>query len=138
MAMDMAMVEVAFGVNKKEVAMFPFSFYPFPYSNRAGIPLIESGSITSDGTNAIITIANNTFARLANRGILLLRITSAIPTGATTLPIVISSNGETRPLTLAGGANATGAQITGIGVYQVFYDKSANTLQLMTVGEAAA
>lgn len=138
MALDMATAEVAFGVNKKEVAMFPFSFYPFAYSNKFGIPLIESGSITSDGTNAIITIANNTFARLASRGILLLRITSALPAGADALPIVLSSNGETRPLILAGGANATGAQITGVGVYQVFYDKAANTLQLMTVGEATA
>lgn len=134
-AMDMVMVD--FGVNKKEVAMFPFSFFPFPYSNRIGIPLIESGSITSDGTNAIITIPNNTFARLATRGILLLKVTAAIPTAAEALPIVISSNGETRPLTLAGGANATGTQITGVGVYQVFYDKAANTLQLMTVGTAA-
>ena len=138
MAMDMAMAEVAFGVNKKEVAMFPFSFFPFPYSNRAGIPLIESGSITSDGTNAIITIPNNTFVRLATRGIILLKITSPIPTAAATLPIVISSNDETRPLTLAGGANATGTQITGVGVYQIFYDKAANTLQLMTVGSTAA
>lgn len=138
MVMDMATAEVAFGVNKEEVAMFPFSFYPFTYSNRFGIPLIESRSITSDGTNAIITIANNSFARLANRGILLLRVTAALPAGADALPIVISSNGETRPLILAGGANATGTQITGVGVYQIFYDKAANTLQLMTVGEPAA
>lgn len=138
MAMVMAMVEVDFGVNEKEVAMFPFGFFPFPYSNRAGIPLIESRSITSDGTNAIITIANNTFARLATRGILLLKVSAAIPADAEALPIVISSNGETRPLTLAGGANATGAQITGVGIYQIFYDKAANTLQLMTVGVAAA
>ena len=138
MAMVMDMAEVVFGVNKEEVAMFPFSFFPFAYSNRVGIPLVESRSITSDGTNAIITIANNTFARLANRGILLLKVTSPIPTGAEALPIVISSNGETRPLTLAGGANATGTQITGIGVYQIFYDKAANTLQLMTIGEATA
>lgn len=138
MATDMDMAIMDFGVNEKEVAMFPFSFFPFPYSNRIGIPLIESGSITSDGTNAIITIPNNTFARLASRGILLLKITAAIPTGAEALPIVISSNGETRPLTLAGSANATGTQITGIGVYQIFYDKAANTLQLMTIGEPAA
>ena len=138
MVMDMATAEVVFGVNKEEVAMFPFSFYPFTYSNRFGIPLIESRSITSDGTNAIITIANNTFARLANRGILLLRVTCPIPEDAAALPIVISSNGETRPLVLAGGATATGAQITGVGVYQIFYDKAANTLQLMTVGEPAA
>lgn len=138
MATAMDMVEVDFGVNKKEVAMFPFNFFPFPYSNRAGIPLIESRSITSDGTNAIITIDNNTFLRLPSRGILLLRVTGALPTGADALPIVISSNGETRPLTLAGGATATGTQITGVGVYQIFYDKAANTLQLMTVGAPAA
>ena len=135
MAMDMVM---GFGVNKKEVAMFPFSPFSFPSSNRAGIPLIESRSVTSDGTNAIITIANNTFIRLPDRGIILLRVDTAIPTDAASLPIVISSNGETRPLTLAGGANATAAQITGAGVYQIFYSKRANVLQLMTVGGATA
>lgn len=118
--------------------MFPFSPFPFPYSNRVGIPLVEANSITSDGTNAIITIANNVFGRLADRGILLLRVNTTIPTDAATLPIVISSNGESRPLTLAGGANATATQITGAGVYQIFYSKRANVLQLMTVGEPAA
>ena len=118
--------------------MFPFSQFPFPHSNRGGIPLVEANSITSDGTNAIITIANNVFARLADRGILFLRINTTIPTDAATLSILISSNGETRPLTLAGGANATATQITGPGVYQIFYSKRANILQLMTVGEATA
>lgn len=118
--------------------MFPFSPFPFPYSNRSGIPLVESRSTISDGTNAIITIANNTFSRLPDRGILLLRVSAPIPTDAAALPIVISSNGETRPLTLAGGADATAAQITGVGVYQIFYSKRNNVLQLMTVGGTAA
>lgn len=114
--------------------MCSVSFFPLPHSNRSGIPLIESNSVTSDSTNVTITINNNVFGRLAARGILLLRVATAIPTDAATLPILISSNGETRPLTLAGGANATGTQITGIGVYQIFYSKVSNTLQLMTVG----
>lgn len=118
--------------------MFPFIPFPFPQSNRSGIPLVEANTITSDGTNAIITIANNVFARLADRGILLLRVNGNIPADAATLPILISSNGESRPLTLAGGANATAAQITGAGVYQIFYSKRANVLQLMTVGGTAA
>lgn len=138
MAMVMAIMEVVFGVNKKEVTMFSFSFFPFPYSNRNGIPLVAGRSFISDGTNLIITIGNNVFSRLPNRGILFLKIDSALPTGGETLPVVISSNGEIRPLVLAGGANATGTQITGIGVYQIFYDKCSNTLQLMTVGEPAA
>ena len=118
--------------------MFPFSPFLFPHSNRNGIPLIGSRSVTSDGTNLIITIDNNVFGRLADRGILFLRITSAIPTGVETLPILISSNGESRPLTLAGGATATAAQVTGVGVYQIFYSKRENVLQLMTVGGTAA
>lgn len=118
--------------------MFPFNPYPFPHSNRAGIPLIEANTITSDGINVIITIANNVFARLADRGILFLRINGSIPADAATLPILISSNGESRPLTLAGGVNATAAEITGAGVYQIFYSKRANVLQLMTVGRTAA
>ena len=118
--------------------MFPFNPYPFPHSNRVGIPLIEANTITSDGTNVIITIANNVFARLADRGILFLRINGSIPADAATLPILISSNGESRPLTLAGGANATATEITGAGVYQIFYSKRANVLQLMTVGGTAA
>lgn len=118
--------------------MFPFSPFPFPYSNRIGIPLVESRTVTSDGTNAIITIGNNVFARLADRGIILLKVSIAIPTAAAALPIVISSNGESRPLVLAGGANATATQITGPGVYQIFYSKRDNVLQLMTVGGATA
>lgn len=118
--------------------MFPFSPFPFPHSNRNGIPLVESRTVTSDGTNAIITIGNNVFARLADRGIILLRVTTPIPTAAAALPIVVSSNGESRPLTLAGGATATAAEITGIGVYQIFYSKRENVLQLMTVGGTAA
>ncbi len=118
--------------------MFPFNPFPFPQSNRTGIPLVESTSVTFDGTNAIIAIGNNVFARLADKGILLLRVTSAIPTAAATLPILISSNGESRPLTLAGGAEATAAEITGIGVYQIFYSKRDNILQLMTVGGTTA
>ena len=118
--------------------MFPFSPFPFPYSNRAGIPLVEANTVTSDGTNVIITIANNVFARLADRGVLLLRVNTTIPSDADALPIVISTNGESRPLVLAGGANATATQITGPGVYQIFYSKRANVLQLMTFGEPTA
>lgn len=116
--------------------------FPFNFVNRRGIPLIESSSVTSDETNAIINISNNAFRFLETRGIFLFRLNTEIPAAAAALPIVFSWTGwngqdRTQPLTLVDSAPATATQITGPGVYIIYYDKSANLLQLMTFGVAA-
>ena len=113
--------------------------YPFNFANRRGIPLIESSTVTSDTTNAIVTIANGTFKNLEERGVFLFRLTTAIPTAAAALPIIFSWTGwsgtaRTQALTLVNGAEATATQVTGPGVYLVYYDKTSNLLQLMTTG----
>jgi hypothetical protein len=41
--------------------------------------------------------------------------------------------GTTTNLTLAGGANVTAANITGTGIYLVYYDRWADTLQMLSV-----
>lgn len=113
--------------------------YPFNFANRRGIPLIESSSVTSDTTNAIINISNGTFRNLEERGVFLFRLTTAIPTAAAALPIIFSWTGinnvvRTQALTLVNGADATATQVTGPGVYLIYYDKNSNLLQLMTTG----
>lgn len=112
--------------------------YPFNFVNRRGISLIESSAVTADTENVAITIANRAFRYLDDRGVFLFRLNQAIPTDAAALPIVFSWSGFTQtftqPLTVVGGDAATGAQLTGTGVYLVYYDKASNTLQLMTVG----
>lgn len=113
--------------------------YPFNFANKRGIPLIESSSVTSDTTNAIININSGTFNNLEDRGIFLFRLTSEIPTAAAALPIIFSWNGfngvtRTQPLTIVGGTNATATQVTGTGVYIIYYDKTSNVLQLLTTG----
>jgi hypothetical protein len=108
--------------------------YPFNFVSRRGIPLIESNSAISNGTNVVIAINNGAFRYLNGKGIILFRLNTPIPEDAASLPIVLSSNGITQPLTLVGGEGATAAQLTGIGVYQIYYDKVANVLQLMTYG----
>lgn len=112
--------------------------FPFNFANRVGIPMIESNSVTSDGANAIINIPNRAFKFLNGTGLILFRLNTAIPTDAASLPILFSSNNFTQPLTLAGGDSATGEQMTGPGVYLIYYAKGSNLMQLMTYGPTAA
>ena len=108
--------------------------YPFNFANRNGIPMIESGSVTASTENVTISIPNRAFRFLNGTGLILFRLNTAIPETAASLPIIFSSNDFTQPLTLVGGDAATGAQMTGAGIYLIYYAKDCNLMQLMTVG----
>ena len=120
---------------------FPNSVvYPLNFINRKGIPLIESAGVETTATQVIITIANRAFHFLGDRGVFLFRLNQALPTG-NTLPIIFSwtefSQTFTQPLTLVNNEPTTAAQLTGSGVYMIYYDKVTNLLQLMTIGVSA-
>lgn len=107
--------------------------YPFNFVNRNGIPLIESNSITVNTDNVVFTIPNRSFRWLNQKGMIFFRLNQPIPTGTTdTLPIVFSSNDFIQPLTNVGGTPITVSQIPSVGVYQIYYDKDANLMQLLT------
>lgn len=109
------------------------TLYPINFSNRRGLPLIEVNTTTVGTDSVVLNIPNGAFRFLQDKGIFLLYLTTAIPTGTTaTLPIVLSSNNVTQALTNIGGAAITVAQLPGAGVYEVFFDKSRNILQLLT------
>jgi hypothetical protein len=112
--------------------MFGTTNYPFNFSNRRGIPMIESTSVTTTDTNVVINLPNRVFRQLNDKGIILFRLNQAIPTAAESLPIVFSSNDFTQPLTNLGGADVTGATLESVGVYLIYYDKGANLMQLLT------
>ena len=63
-------------------------------------------------------------------------LAQAIPTGTTaTLPIVFTSNGgNPTPVVGLNDEPVTVAQITGTGVYHLFYDQAGNRLQLIAPG----
>lgn len=103
--------------------------YPFNFANRNGIPMIESNSVQVTDTNVIINIPNRAFRFLNGTGLLLFRLNTEITN--TTLPILFSSNEFTQPLTLVGGTAATGADISSIGVYLIYYAKNSNLMQLI-------
>ena len=112
--------------------------YPFNFANRFGFPMIESANVTVNTNDVVIGIPRRAFRMLNNNGVILFRLNTAIPESAGTLPILFASNEFTQPLTLVGGTAATAEQLTGAGIYFIYYDKSCNLLQLMTTGPAAA
>lgn len=106
--------------------------YPVNFSNLRGIPMIASTAVEVTTTNVVIDIPKRAFRGLADSGIIAFRLNQEIPTAGASLPVMISSNEFTQTLTVLGGASATGTEISSVGVYLVWYDKCANTMQLLT------
>jgi len=106
--------------------------YPGNFSNVRGIPMIASVSVEVTADNVVVGIPRRAFRGLADSGIFAFRLTQEIPAGGVALPVVFSSNEFLQTLTTAGGTAATGEQITPAGIYLVWYDKCASSMQLLT------
>ena len=105
--------------------------FPFQYVNINGIPTIESRSVTVNADTVDFKF-NPDWDRRPFRGLLLVYLSEAIPEGTTTtLPIRFSMAGTTSNVTVAGGGNLTVADLPGVGVYLVYYDRMTDTLQLL-------
>lgn len=107
--------------------------YPGNFSNVRGIPMIASISVEVTTDNVVIGIPRRAFRGLADSGLFVFRLTQEIPAGGAALPVVFSSSEFLQTLIVVGGTAATGAQITPAGVYLVWYDKCASSMQLLTV-----
>ena len=105
--------------------------YPHSPFTLRGIPVLTHTSIEVTTDNVVIGVPNNTFRGWANSGIFAFMITQEVPAAGAALPVVFNSNDFLQTLTVLGG-NATGAQVTPVGTYLVWYDKYTNTLQLLT------
>ena len=105
--------------------------WPFQYINQRGIPTIKTQGVTVSATSVDFKF-NPDWDRRPFRGLLLVYLADEIPTGTTTtLPVRFSMAGTTSNLTTAGGANVTVADLPGVGVYLVYYDRFSDTLQLL-------
>lgn len=105
--------------------------FPFQYVNINGIPTIKSQSVTVSETSVDFKFRPD-FDRRPFRGLILVYLSEEIPTGTTTtLPIRFSMAGTTSNVTLAGGDNLTVADLPGVGVYLLYYDRLSDTLQLI-------
>lgn len=100
------------------------------------IPYLNVTNITV-GTQAVDL--NMGFRDIRSVGLMLVRISSAIPTGTTgTLPVTLTLNNKARPLTFFNGTEVTVADLEGTGVLLVFNDKFNGILQLLSTPAATA
>lgn len=105
-------------------------------TNTRGIPYISTTNVvvSTDAVNLALG-----FRGIDPAGFFAVRLTNAIPEGTTTtLPIALTLNGTTRPLTYFGGTAVTVADLTGTGVLLVFNDKFNGILQLMQTAPTTA
>ena len=101
--------------------------------NRNGIPALRSLSVSVTATDVRFDFNNHTNIGNPYRGLLIINLAQAIPSGTTTLPIVFTSaGGNVQPITKIGGVAVTAADITGSGIYIAWFDHSTSTLQLLT------
>lgn len=107
--------------------------FPFQYVNINGIPTIETRGINVTDTSVDFKFQPD-WDRNPFRGLLLVNISEAIPTGTTTtLPIRFSMSGVTSNVTVAGGGNLTVADLPGTGVYLIYYDRFSDILQMINL-----
>ena len=112
--------------------------FPWQYVNINGIPTIKTQTVVVSDTAVTFKFAPD-FDGRPFRGLILVYISEAIPTGTTTtLPIQFSMAGTTSNVTVAGGAAVTVADLPGVGIYLVYFDRWADTLQLIGSLPAAA
>lgn len=107
--------------------------FPLQYININGIPTIKTQGVVVSTTSVVFKFAPD-FDGRPFRGLILVYISEAIPEGTTaTLPIQFSMAGTTSTLTVAGGANVTVGSLPGTGIYLVYFDRWADTLQLLNI-----
>lgn len=103
-------------------------------TNKNGIPAVKSLSVNVTSTEVQFDFNNYRNIGSPFRGIIIVNLAQAIPSGTTTtLPIVFISEGSNpTPLTGYNGANITVADIKGTGVYLVWHESQTGILQLLT------
>ena len=117
--------------------------YPFSWVNRRGSAAVGSTGVAVSTTGVNFTpvsttgvtfsFRNHAFVNANYRGTVFVNLLQVVPTGATTtLPILFETNGVTQAVTKYNGEALTVADLPGTGVYQFWFERDTNTLQIMS------
>lgn len=99
-------------------------------TNAGGIPLLVSTSTKITTESVDIALG---FRRIQPLGYLTIRVADAIPADTTTtLPVNLTLNGTTRPLTFANGTPVTAERLLSTSAFLVFNDRFNGSLFLMS------
>ena len=144
LAADAHMAQDNTGISGQEgIAMFEFLFprigFPFGFPlpgesrvNRNTLPVVE---VQVNADNVTLELPNGAYRNRPYVGEFFIDLRTAIPSGTTaTLPILIGTNGDTRPLVTYGGVAVTVGNLAGTGVYLIHYNKYTNQVFLVSGG----
>ena len=111
--------------------MIPIWNYPFSWVNRRGSAAVASTAVAVSATAVTFSFRNHAFASANYRGTVFVKL--AVPAATTgTLPILFETNGATQAVTKYNGSPLTVADLPGTGVFQFWFERDTNTLQLMS------
>ena len=106
---------------------------PGQFVIRRGSAAIATSGVSVTAETEVVSFHNHSFVNAWYRGTIFIDLRQAIPTGTTgTLPVLFEPNGVTQAVTKYGGEAFTVADIPGTGVYEFWFDRTTNTLQIMT------
>lgn len=113
-------------------AGLPFLFPTLCRNNANTLP-VASVNVTAD--NVVLELPPHAFYGRDYVGGFFIDLRTAIPTGTTaTLPVLLGTNGDTRPLVTYGGAAVTVGDLAGTGVYLIHYNRYTNQVFLVSGG----
>lgn len=126
----------------KEVSMWPNFFtglpFLFPSLGRINYNTLPVTNVTV-GTEAVtLELPNHAFRNRDYVGGFYIDLRTAIPTGTSaTLPILIGTNGDTRPLVTYNNEPVRVENLAGTGIYLLHYNKYTNQVFLVSGGYKA-
>ena len=100
--------------------------FPFQFVNRRGSAAIATSGVNVTADNVVFSFPNHSFVNAWYRGTIYIDLAQAVPTGTT------ETNGATQAVTKYNGEALTAADIPGTGVFEFWFDRTTNTLQIMT------
>lgn len=105
---------------------------PFRIVNRNGEAYVVSSGVSVTADAVVFGFPAHSFAGRNYIGTVYVELAQAIPDGTTTtLPIVFETNGVQQAVTTYNGEALTVADVSGTGVYVLWYDKQTNRLQVL-------
>lgn len=113
--------------------------FPFPVLGRNNFNTLPTVGVTVGTDNVTLELPNHAFRNRDYVGGFYINLRQAIPAGTTgTLPVLIGTNGDTRPLMSYDNKPVLVENLAGTGIYLIHYNKYTNELFLVSGGYKAS
>ena len=113
--------------------------FPFPLLGRNNFNTLPTVGVTVNTDNVTLELPNHAFRNRDYVGGFYINLRQAIPAGTTgTLPVLIGTNGDIRPLMSYDNKPVLVENLAGTGIYLIHYNKYTNELFLVSGGYRAS